>query len=98
MFTSAQADAFGVPRYALSYAAKASRIESPFQGAYRIAASPDDGYAELAALWMLTKPTVWRRCSEAEKLAAEFFSALLGMPGEKLAWDRKSLAWRAYES
>ena len=51
VFTSAQADAFGVPRYALSYAAKASRIERPFQDAYRIAASPDDGYAELAALW-----------------------------------------------
>ena len=51
VFTSAQADAFEVPRYALSYAAKVGRIESPFQGAYRIAASPDDGYAELAALW-----------------------------------------------
>ena len=92
MFTSAQADAFGVPRYALSYAARAGRIEHPFQGAYRIAASPDDGYAELVALWMLTKPAAWRRCSEAEKFAAKFFSEPLGMSGEKLAWDRKSLA------
>ena len=49
------------------------------------AASPDDSYAELAALWMLTKPAAWRHCSEAEKLAAKFFSAPLGMPGEKLA-------------
>ena len=59
VFTSAQADAFGVPRYALSYAAKAGRIERLFQGAYRLAASPDDGYAELAALWMLTKPAAF---------------------------------------
>ena len=38
-------------------------------------------------------PDKYKTMPEAEKLAAAFFSAPLGRPGEKLDWDRKSLSW-----
>lgn len=54
VFTTAQADVFGVPRNALSYAAKVGRIERVAQGAYRDSSRMDSGYDELRAIWMLT--------------------------------------------
>lgn len=56
VFTAAQAESFGIPRYALSYAAKAGRIERICHGAYRLKSSIDEGRDELAAIWMLTNP------------------------------------------
>lgn len=56
VFTSKQAEAFGIPRYALSYAAKAGHIERICHGAYHLGSSLDPGYDELAGLWMLTRP------------------------------------------
>ncbi|MEF2845320.1 MAG: type IV toxin-antitoxin system AbiEi family antitoxin domain-containing protein [Eggerthellaceae bacterium] len=56
VFTAAQAKAFGIPRYALSYATKTGRIESICHGAYRLRSSIDEGYDELVAILMLTNP------------------------------------------
>ena len=50
VFTSKQAEAFGIPRYALSYAAKAGRIERICHGAYgRDAREPLIFVAKLSA-------------------------------------------------
>lgn len=56
VFTAGQAETFGVPRYALSHAAKAGRIERICHGAYRLRSSIDEGRDELTAIWMLTNP------------------------------------------
>ena len=56
VFTTAQAARLGIPRDALSYAARSGRIERVAQGAYRLASVADDGLDELRAIWKLTAP------------------------------------------
>lgn len=56
VFTSAQAQRLGIPLYALSYAAKAGRIERLWRGSYRLAYACDDGLDELRAAYALTAP------------------------------------------
>ena len=56
VFTTAQATRLGIPRDALAYAARVGRIERIAQGAYRLAASEDDGLDDLRAIWKLTAP------------------------------------------
>lgn len=56
VFTTAQADAMGIPRNALSYAAKTGAIERVAFGAYRDPARLDGQFDELRAIWMLTAP------------------------------------------
>lgn len=57
VFTTAQAARLGIPRDALAYAARSGRIERIAQGAYRLAATADDGLDELRAAWKLTAPS-----------------------------------------
>ena len=59
VFTTAQAIRLHIPRDALSYAARAGRIERIEHGAYRLAASEDDGLDELRAYWKLTVPSAF---------------------------------------
>ena len=59
VFTAAQARVFGIPRYALSYAEKAGRVERVAHGAYRLASSIDDGLDGLRAAYKLTAPEKW---------------------------------------
>ena len=59
VFTTAQAARLGIPRDALSYAARSGRIERVAQGAYRLASVADDGLDELRAIWKLTVPSAF---------------------------------------
>lgn len=56
VFTSGQAARAGIPRYALSYAAKAGRIERIRHGAYRLSPSAGSSLDDLAAAYKLTAP------------------------------------------
>ena len=56
VFTAAQAARLGVPRDALSHAARAGRLERVVRGAYRVAGSPPSELDLAAALWKLTDP------------------------------------------
>lgn len=56
VFTSGQAARVGIPRYALSYAAKAGRIERVRHGAYRLSSLPGSARDDLAAVYKLTSP------------------------------------------
>lgn len=57
--TTAQAVRLGIPRDALAYAARSGRIERIAQGAYRLAATANDGLDELRAVWKLTAPSTF---------------------------------------
>lgn len=59
VFTTAQAARLGIPRDALAYAARSGRVERVAQGAYRLAATADDGLDELRAVWKLTAPSTF---------------------------------------
>ena len=59
VFTTAQAVRLGIPRDALAYAARSGHIERIAQGAYRLAATADDGLDELRAAWKLTAPSTF---------------------------------------
>lgn len=56
VFTTAQAARLGIPRYALSYAAKAKKIENLTHGVYRLSSSMDDGLDSLRAAYKLSDP------------------------------------------
>lgn len=56
IFTSGQAARTGIPRYALSYAAKSGRIERLRQGAYRLSSLPSTALDDLVAAYKLTSP------------------------------------------
>lgn len=56
IFTSGQAARAGVPRYALSYAAKSGRIERLRHGAYRLSALPETALDDLVTAYKLTSP------------------------------------------
>lgn len=56
IFTSGQAARMGIPRYALSHAAKSGRIERVRHGAYRLASSIGSPLDDLAAVYKLTAP------------------------------------------
>ena len=56
IFTSGQAARAGVPRYALSYAAKSGRIERLRHGAYRLSSLPATELDDLVAAYKLTSP------------------------------------------
>lgn len=59
VFTAAQARLFGIPRYALTYAEKAGKVERIVHGAYRLTSSLDDGLDGLRAAYKLTAPEKW---------------------------------------
>jgi len=59
MFTSAQADRVGVPRYSLSRLESFGQIERLQHGVYRIVAAPPDEYEELRALWLKFRPKLF---------------------------------------
>lgn len=59
VFTTSQAARLGIPRDALAYASRSGRIERVAQGAYRLAATADDGLDELRAIWKLTAPAAF---------------------------------------
>ena len=56
IFTSGQAARAGIPRYALSYAAKSGRIERLRHGAYRLSSIPATALDDLVAVYKLTSP------------------------------------------
>ena len=56
IFTSGQAARAGVPRYALSYAAKTGRIDRLRHGAYRLSSLPTTELDDLVAAYKLTSP------------------------------------------
>lgn len=73
VFTSGQAARFGIPRYALSQSTKAGYIDRMGHGAYRLAATMDDGLDSLRAVYKLTSPesfTYERRGSGFDGVAA----------------------------
>lgn len=57
VFTAAQAERLGIPRYALSYAVKAHNLEKVAHGAYRLVSSIDDGLDGVRAAYKLTDPS-----------------------------------------
>ena len=57
VFTTAQAERLGIPRYALSYAVKAHNLEKVAHGAYRLSSSIDDGLDGVRAAYKLTNPS-----------------------------------------
>ncbi len=57
VFTTAQAERLGIPRYALSYAVKARNLEKVAHGAYRLVSSIDDGLDGVRAAYKLTDPS-----------------------------------------
>ena len=56
VFTSGQAARAGIPRYALSYAAKSGHIERLRHGAYRLSSLPATALDDLVAVYKLTSP------------------------------------------
>jgi hypothetical protein len=56
VFTSGQAARAGIPRYALSHAAKSGRIERLRHGAYRLSSIPATALDDLVAVYKLTSP------------------------------------------
>lgn len=56
IFTSAQAARMGIPRYALSQAAAAGRIDRIYHGAYRLSSSASSELDHLRAAYKLTVP------------------------------------------
>ena len=56
IFTSGQAARAGIPRYALSHAAKSGRIERLRHGAYRLTSLPSTALDDLVAVYKLTAP------------------------------------------
>lgn len=59
VFTAAQARRVGIPRDALSYAARTGSIERIAHGTYRMASSLDDGLDSVRAAYKLTNPEKW---------------------------------------
>ncbi len=59
VFTVAQAARLGVPRDALSHAARKGTLERVVRGAYRMASSPAGELDLAAALWKLTNPAAF---------------------------------------
>lgn len=68
IFTSGQALRAGIPRYALSYAARVGRIERLRHGAYRLATAIGSDLDDLRAVYKLTAPSTFTY----ERLAEEF--------------------------
>lgn len=68
VFTSGQALRAGIPRYALSYAARVGRIERLRHGAYRLTATIGSDLDDLRAVYKLTAPSVFTY----ERLARDF--------------------------
>ena len=56
LFTTAQAERFGVSRNVIAYMAKTSKIERIEQGVYRIAGMPFDEKQGIYAVWLGTNP------------------------------------------
>ena len=57
VFTAAQASRLGIPRDALSYAARAGRLERIVRGAYRFVGTSPSELDLASALWKLTDPS-----------------------------------------
>lgn len=76
VFTAAQAQRLGIPRYALSYAVKAGTIERIGHGAYRLAATMDDGLDGIRAAYKLTSPSSFSH----ERMAVTFDGVAVSGP------------------
>lgn len=56
LFTTAQADKFNVPRDAVSYLARANKLDRVTHGVYRFKGAPIDIFESIRATWMSTDP------------------------------------------
>jgi len=74
MFTSAQAERVGVPRYTLTRLEHHGQIERLLHGVYKIAAVPSDEYEELRAIWLKFLPALYAY-ERIEQLATDFIVA-----------------------
>ena len=61
VFTAAQAVRSGVPRDAISYALRTSKLERVARGAYRLSGTVPAELDLAVALWKLTAPTAYSR-------------------------------------
>ncbi len=57
VFTTAQAQALGIPRNVLAKACESGKLIRIVQGAYRMAGTPASQLDDLAAVWKLTRPS-----------------------------------------